>query len=270
MIALGLHSAGLGQSRTAPTDAPMRDAATRHNLPLTSLCLPPLSGGPGRALVVLCHGIGADAGQVFDLAPAWAQAVPEASFVAPHAPFPHHHRSRWLSFLPAGLAAGLPSGLARRPIPLGREWFSLTDRSPAAIEAGVRAAAAALDDFIDAELRWLALPPEALVLVGFSQGATTALFTGLRRQVPPRGILGFSGALPVLPRLAREIRNRAPVLLVHGEADTVVPIARARETELALRALDVPVDMIGLPGIGHAIDPIGMRAGADFLGRVLA
>ena len=65
----------------------------------------------------------------------------------------------------------------------------------AVMEAGARRAAAHLNGFLDAELSRLGLPADAYALMGFSQGAMTVLFTGLRRAVAPRAILAFSGAL---------------------------------------------------------------------------
>ena len=110
----------------------------------------------------------------------------------------------------------------------GRQWWSVEDRTPAVMEAGVRRAAGFLDAFIDAELARLGLPAEAYALMGFSQGAMTVLFTGLRRPTAPRAILAFSGALVAPESLTAELANRAPVLLVHGEADDVVPVHRSR------------------------------------------
>jgi phospholipase/carboxylesterase len=134
----------------------------------------------------------------------------------------------------------------------------------------VRTASALLDRFIDVELQRLGLPSEAVVLAGFSQGAMMALYTGLRRPAAPRGIIGFSGALPGLQHIPQEMRNRAPVLLVHGEADPIVPAERSRDAENALRALEIPVRLVPVPGLGHAIDSSGMQAGLDFLRGVLA
>ena len=53
------------------------------------------------------------------------------------------------------------------------------------MEAGVRRAATFLGPFIDAELARLGLPADAYALMGFSQGAMTVLFTGLRHVPPP-------------------------------------------------------------------------------------
>ena len=116
----------------------------------------PASKATPKQLVVLCHGLGADGHDLIDLAPTWSHALPDALFVSVDAPFPHE------------------SGF-------GRQWWSVEDRTPAVMEAGVRRAAGFLDAFIDAELARLGLPADAFALMGFSQGAMTALFTGLRR-----------------------------------------------------------------------------------------
>jgi phospholipase/carboxylesterase len=218
---------------------------------LESVAWGPASGGPAKQLVVLCHGLGADGHDLIDLAPYWGKALPDAVFVAPHAPSPY-------DMLPPG------SGL------LGRQWFSIGNFDLAALTAGVRAARAALDVFIDAELARRELPPNAYALMGFSQGAMTVLFTGLRRATPPRGILAFSGALMAPEALAAEITGKPPVLLVHGEADPVVPVSRSRDAEQALRAARVPVQSLYPPGLAHGIDDAGLSAGALFLQHCFA
>ena len=197
----------------------------------------PASKATPTELVVLCHGVGADGHDLIDLAPTWGHALPDALFVSVDAPLPHD------------------SGF-------GRQWWSVADRTPAVMEAGVRQAAGFLDAFIDAELARLALPTDAYALMGFSQGAMTALFTGLRRATAPRAILAFSGALIAPDSLAGELANRAPVLLVHGEADDVVPAQRSRDAETALRAVGVPVEAVYVPRLGHGIDDTGLAMGA--------
>ena len=146
----------------------------------------------------------------------------------------------------------------------------MQDRSPTVMDAGVRRAATDLNAFIDAELDRLGLPGEAYALMGFSQGAMTALFTGLRRTNAPRAILAFSGALVAPDSLAAELANHAPVLLVHGEADDVVPVQRSRDAEAALRAANVPVEAVYVPRLGHGIDDTGLAMGALTLQRAFA
>jgi phospholipase/carboxylesterase len=202
----------------------------------------PASKAKAKQLVILCHGLGADAFDLIDLAPSWQHACPDAIFASVHAPF--HHESGF-----------------------GRQWWSVGDRSPPHTEAGVRTAATYLHGFIDAELERLELPKEAYAIMGFSQGAMTCLFTGLRHPVAPRAILAFSGALIAPASLAAELTNRAPVLLVHGEADEAVSVSRSYDAEAALIAAGVPVDAHYIPRLGHGIDDTGIALGALALQR---
>jgi len=202
----------------------------------------PASKAKPKQLVVLSHGLGADAYDLIDIAPAWAHACPDALFASVHAPFSHD------------------SGF-------GRQWWSVADRSPPVMEAGARDAAAYLHGFIDAELARLGLPPEAYAMMGFSQGAMISLFSGLRRKAAPRAILAFSGALIAPETLAAELANHAPVLLVHGEADEAVPVTRSHDAEAALKAAGVPVDAHYIPRLGHGIDDTGISLGALALQR---
>jgi phospholipase/carboxylesterase len=201
----------------------------------------PASKGAPRQLVILCHGVGTDGYDLIELAPFWARVLPDAIFVAPHGPEPFDMA------------------------PMGRQWFSLGDLVPANLGVGVRRAAKALDEFIDEQLAKYALPPTAYALMGFSQGAMTALFTGLRRADAPRAILAFSGALIEPESLKAEIKNHAPVLLAHGEADPVVPAFRSRDAEAALRAVHVPVEAVFSANLQHGIDDVILGAGALFL-----
>jgi phospholipase/carboxylesterase len=200
----------------------------------------PASKAKPKQLVVLCHGLGADGFDLIDLAPSWQHACPDALFASVHAPFSHD------------------SGF-------GRQWWSVADRSPPMIEAGVRTAASYLHGFIDAELARLEL--DAYAIMGFSQGAMISLFTGLRRAVAPRAILAFSGALIAPDSLEGELANRAPVLLVHGEADEVVPVSRSHAAETALIAAGVKVEAHYIPRLGHGIDDTGISLGALALQR---
>ncbi len=204
----------------------------------------PAAGGAPRQLVILLHGLGADGNDLIGLAPYWAPLLPEAEFVAPDAPF--------------------PCDMA----PFGRQWFSLQDRSPVSISAGVRAAAPILDAFIDDALKTRNLDESRLALVGFSQGTMMSLFVGLRRATALAGIVGFSGALIGAESLAQEIRSRPPVLLIHGDSDEMVPFQALARAEQGLKAAGVPVQSLTCPGLGHGIDEAGLKRGGAFLQKV--
>lgn len=207
---------------------------------------PPLAGGKPRRLVILLHGLGADGNDLIGLQQYWGRLVPDAEFVSPNAPF--------------------PCDMA----PYGYQWFSVQDRSPPAVLAGVRAAAPMLDAFIDDELEKRGLDESDAALVGFSQGTMMSLFVGLRRAKPLAGILGYSGRLIAADLLASELRSRPPLLLVHGTEDPLVPFESMAEAEVALTAAGVPVETLACVGIEHSIDPEGLECGGRFLREVLS
>lgn len=205
----------------------------------------PASGGPAKQLVILLHGVGADGNDLIGLAPMLSQGLPDAEFLAPNAPE--------------------PCDMA----PVGRQWFSLQDRSADVIEAGVRAAAPLVDKFIDDNCAIRQITPDRVALFGFSQGCMMSLFVGLRRQTALAAVLGYSGALVAPEKLAAEIVSRPPVLLVHGEADPVVPYQMLAAAQAGLEAAGVDVQTVSRPGLGHGIDEAGIREGAALLQRTL-
>jgi phospholipase/carboxylesterase len=206
----------------------------------------PARGGAPDALVVLVHGFGADGHDLIDLAALWAETLPGALFVAPDAPEPCDG------------------------VPFGRQWFALWDRSAAQLGAGVQAAAAALGRFVSTEAERLALAPDRVALMGFSQGAMTVLEAGLCGAVPePACVLAYSGGMIGAETAAARLAARPAVLLVHGEADEVVPVAATRRAAAALQEAGVPVRALYRPALGHGLDEAGLAAGAAVLAACL-
>ncbi len=60
------------------------------------------------------------------------------------------------------------------------------------------------------------------------------------------------------------------MLLVHGDADPVVPVQALAHARDALAALGFEVATHVSPGLGHSVDAEGLRLGEEFLHRVLA
>ena len=105
----------------------------------------------------------------------------------------------------AGRAVRLGRTRRSRTIPgFGRQWWSVADRTPAG-DGGRGAPRRRLPRSRSSTPNWrgLELPADAYALMGFSQGAMTVLFTGLRRATAPRAILAFSGALIAPDTLGR-------------------------------------------------------------------
>ncbi len=206
----------------------------------------PLDGGDARQLVILLHGVGADGNDLIGLAPHWARQLPAALFLSPDGP--------------------APCDMA----PFGRQWFSLADRTPEVVSAGIKGAGPVLTRFIDQALARLGLDDGALALVGFSQGTMMALHVALTRARPVAALVGYSGALAGPETAAGAFRSRPPVLLVHGDADEVVPVELHHDTVEMLRAGGVAVSAHVRPGLGHGIDDEGLGLGGAFLATALA
>jgi len=206
------------------------------------------ASGTAKQLVVFLHGYGADGDDLIEIGRQWQRWLPDAAFVAPHAP----------ELLPGQ--------------PAGRQWFALTFRDPHERWRGVNHAAPGLEALLEAELARVQLPASKLALVGFSQGTMMALHLGLRRLQAPAAIVGYSGLL-VLEEgkgpesLAGQVRAKPPILLVHGDRDEVIPLDALFMSADALAAADVPCEWHLSVGVGHGIDGEALRHGGLFLRR---
>jgi phospholipase/carboxylesterase len=205
----------------------------------------PHSGGKPKQLIVLLHGYGADGNDLIGLAPVLAPLMPDAVFHAPNAPYPCEGN------------------------PMGFQWFGINRLDPASRLTGTRAAAPFIDAFLDEKLAAYGLDESNTVLIGFSQGTMMSLHVGLRRARQLAGIVGFSGALSGAEVLKDEIKTRPPVLLVHGDADPMLPHQLTEEAAVALQKNGVEVAVHIAPGIGHGIDQTGLSNAARFLLTVL-
>lgn len=206
----------------------------------------PPAGVAVEQLVVLVHGYGADGADLIALAPEWAGLLPNAAFVAPNGPEP------------CEMAA------------MAYQWFALTDFSAGEREAGVRGAAPVLDHFISGELARYGLGEDRLALVGFSQGTMLSLWVAAHRARPCAAVVGYSGMIAGAETLSREIVSRPPVMLIHGSADQLIPVAALAQAVEFLGANGFSVSFHVSQGAGHTIAPDGRDLGGRFLAEKFA
>ncbi len=210
-----------------------------------------LSGGrkasqSGRtaSVVVFLHGYGADGSDLLGLADALGPHLPDTVFLAPDAP---------------ERCTGNPMGYQWFPIP----WIDGSDPASAA-----DAMATAVDDlnaYLDNVLIDEGIGADRLVLFGFSQGTMMALQLAPRREDAVAAVVGFSGRLIEPELLADEARVRPPVLLVHGDADEVVPPGSLPDAASALTAAGFEVNTHISPGMGHGIGNDGLSLALTFI-----
>mgnify|MGYP006174513239 FL=1 len=204
----------------------------------------PLSGST-RSVVVFLHGYGANGEDLLGLADPLSEHLPDTLFVAPDAP---------------ETCAGSPMGFQWFPIP----WIDSSSEEEA--ERGLLAAADDLNAFLDALMVDEDVLPEQVVLFGFSQGTMMSLHVVPRREDAIAGVVGFSGRLVSPELLTDQVLSRPPILLVHGDADDVVPVQSMPEAVEALQSADFKeVFAHIMKGTGHGIAPDGLSVALAFM-----
>ena len=113
--------------------------------------------------------------------------------------------------------------------------------------------------------------PERIGLLGFSLGAYLSLSdAAVDKRV--RAVVEFFGGLPKEMRFF--MRRFCPVLILHGEADTTVPVEEAYHLQKVLEKKNIPYEMQIYPGAGHGFSgdvwrDAGLRS-LEFLKKYLA
>lgn len=159
------------------------------------------------ASVIWLHGLGADGNDFVPI----VDEMPRCSklgirFVFPHAPV-----------RPISVNGGMAM----------RAWYDIMGLGEGGIEedpSGLEESRAQVEDLVAGEQeRGVAI--ERIVLAGFSQGAATALYTGLQMDPAPRGIISLSGWLPAATALEPvNGLDNLPIFMAHGSNDQVVPL----------------------------------------------
>ena len=184
--------------------------------------------GTARQLVLLFHGLGADAEELRPLGERLAAEYPEAMVV--------------------GLRASQPVTAGT-----GRQWYSVSG-----IDDDQRAArvAAEMPAFIAAIRQWqrvTGLGAEATVLAGFAQGAIMVLeaATHAGDDVLAGRVVALAGRYARLPE---SCPGGTTLFFIHGQADDMLAAGFTVEATRHLAALGADVVADVIPGLGHGID----------------
>ena len=105
---------------------------------------------------------------------------------------------------------------------------------------GIRETAAKIHLLIK-EVEKAGIPRNRIFLGGFSQGAASALYAGLREEEPIAGIIALSGYLPLAGSLFAEITDagrQTPVFMAHGLFDSVISPLTAQRSAQVIKELN--------------------------------
>lgn len=178
---------------------------------------------PATWSVVWLHGLGADGHDFEPIVPELGLSPePGVRFVLPHAPA-----------IPVTINMGM----------VMPAWYDIRDPdldSRKDLE-GLRRSMGHIERLLAREQE-RGIPPERIVLAGFSQGGAVALQLGLAYPRRLAGILALSTYLlePGLPEAA-PANARTPIFQAHGSLDPMVPLAAGEATREVLAQRGYPV-----------------------------
>ena len=111
---------------------------------------------------------------------------------------------------------------------------------------------AAIHSGIEALARNPAVDPKRIALMGFSQGAYLAV--GIAAQFPDQiaAVVDYYGGL--IPTLRDKAGAMPPTLIIHGEADTVIPVSEAKDLDALLSKSNRPHEMHLYPRVDHGFN----------------
>jgi phospholipase/carboxylesterase len=197
------------RSRAGPPKlSPRGRASARLDGVLSTFEIEPTE--PQRGTVIWMHGLGASNHDFDPVIP--ELRTPYLRFVFPAAPI-----------RPVTINGGMP-------MPAWYDILSFDNPPLREKESDVREAEKALFELIERE-RERGVPPERVVLAGFSQGGAMALHVGLRSSEPLAGVLVLSAYLLLPQRFEAErapASTESPLLFAHGRFDPVVPFELGR------------------------------------------
>jgi phospholipase/carboxylesterase len=196
---------------------------------LDTITIPSEQETSPTGLIVVLHGWGANA---MDLSGIVSMLnLPDYTFIFPNAPLSHPQ------------------------VEGGLMWYDLQNEYQ-----GYEGSRQILQDWLNDLPEATGIPLSKTILSGFSQGAAMALDVGL--SLPIAGIVAMSGYLhPIATQPSAPI---PPILMLHGLADEVVPIAWAKAGYKKLLDLGGSVDYQTFE-MGHEIRPEVIRQFETFV-----
>ena len=196
---------------------------------LNSVLIKPENNLEIKSAVILFHGYGGDSKDISMLSLNWKRHMPNTIFICPDGPEP---------------CALNPSGF---------QWFDLTkDNSDYILDQSIKAEDK-IKKFINEIKLEFNLTNSQICLSGFSQGCMMSLNIGLTSEEPFSCIVGFSGKIINQKNLKERLISVTDTLLIHGDADQVVPSINLLETKDFLIRNKINVQTLLIKDCDHHI-----------------
>ena len=196
---------------------------------LDSIIIKPEDDVEIKYAIILLHGYGGDGKDISMLTLNWKRHMPNTVFIC-------------------------PNGHEICPInPSGFQWFDLTKDDPNYILDQSIKAEEKIKIFINEIKQEFNLKNNQICLSGFSQGCMMSLNVGLTSEEKFSCIVGFSGKIIDQNDLKLRIKNSTNTLLIHGDADQVVPSTYLLEAKDFLIRNNIEVETLLIKNCDHHI-----------------
>ena len=157
---------------------------------------------------------------------------------------------------------------ALAPQAAGHTWYPHSFLAPLEENQPYLGSALAKIDAIVTGLLAQKIPPQRIVLLGFSQGACLASEFVARNPRPYAALLALTGGLAGPPGTAYTYPGSLAgtrVLLASGDPDPHVPFARVQQTANVLTTMGATVDLHRYPNRPHTISQDELTACGEIL-----
>ncbi len=144
---------------------------------------------------------------------------------------------------------------------VGFTWLTRFERDQA-----VQDFFAYMDQVVAVASQERAVPFRRIFLLGFSQGVSMAWRYALSGHVQPAGLIACGADLPPDVQPILKETSPFPVLLAHGNSDSIVPAQKTHEAEQVLRNSGFQPEKFLFPG-GHEIPVSLLQYIADWMRR---
>ena len=196
---------------------------------LDSEIIRPQNDSEIKNAIILLHGYGGDGKDISMLSLNWKRHLPNTIFICPNG----HERC---SINPSGF-----------------QWFDLTKDDPSYILEQSIKAEKKLCQFIDEIKEEFNLENNTICLSGFSQGCMMSINVGLTSNEKYNCIVGFSGKIIDEKDLKSRKKVSTNTLLIHGDADQVVPANFLLEAKDFFIRNEIEIETHLIKGCDHHI-----------------
>jgi predicted esterase len=155
------------------------------------------------------------------------------------------------------------------PQAAGHAWYPYSFLAPMdQNQPGLDSGLGVLDGIVK-RLGGSGVPPDRIVLMGFSQGACLAQEYAVRHARRYAAIVGLSGGLIGPPGTKHEYPGTfdgTPVFLGCSDIDSHIPVQRVHDSAEVFRRMGAIVDERIYPGMGHTVNRDELDAVAQLMG----